>query len=269
MEEKIMLHAVDPIFFYAIIGSALVVFLSITLFIFFISYHKRKFQHIREKQELQANFQQALLQTQLEIQEQTFRYISQEIHDNIGQMLSLVKLDLNTTDITQTRLADQKIQRSKELVSKAIGDLRDLSKSLNPEIIMQIGLGEAVQRELLRVAKTGQYNANLTQHGDTYRLTAQSELIIFRILQEILNNIINHARARTIDVMLEYHRDRFILTVSDDGKGFDTRSLESDTSWIGLGIHSMRNRAKLIGAVFNLTSIPERGTVITVELPHE
>jgi signal transduction histidine kinase len=151
-------------------------------------------------------------------------------------------------------------------VSKAISDLRDLSKSLNPEIIMKIGLTEAVERELLIVAKTGQYEVNLSQEGDYYRFDPQKELIIFRIFQETLNNIINHSRAKTVDVTLGYQPQHFWLTVADDGMGFDISSLECNERCRGLGIQNMRNRAKLIGAEIQFMSVLEKGTAISVDL---
>lgn len=250
-----------------LMGTLLLLFLSATLFIFYISYHKRKFKYSREKQKLQTDFQQELLRTQLEIQEQTFQNISQEIHDNIGQMLSLVKLNLNTVDFSDLSATQKKVYCSKDLVSKAISDLRDLSKSLNPEIITKIGLTEAVSRELLMMAKTGEYEINLTQNGHYYRLDGQKELIIFRIFQETLNNIINHATAKTVNVTLEYQPEHFSLTVADDGKGFDLASIESaDRNAGGLGIQNMRNRAKMIGADIQFESRPGKGTVVGVEL---
>lgn len=249
-----------------LMGTMLLLFLSVTLFIFYISYHKRKFTYSRERQKLQTDFKEEILRTQLEIQEQTFQNISQEIHDNIGQMLSLVKLNLNTVDFNDVSAAATKVHSSRDLVSKVISDLRDLSKSLNPEIITKIGLTEAVGRELLIVAKTGQYEINLSQNGHYYRLDGQKELIIFRIFQEILNNIINHATAKTVNVTLEYQPEHFSLTVTDDGKGFDPATLEATQRTPGLGIQSMRNRAKMIGAEIQFISSPSKGTMVAVEL---
>jgi two-component system, NarL family, sensor kinase len=257
---------VDEAIFITIVGTSLALFLSVTLFIFFISYQKRKFKYIKEKQQLRTDFQQELLRAQVEIQEQTFQNISQEIHDNIGQMLSLVKLNLGMADINEPETANEKIQRSREIVTKAIIDLRDLSKSLNPEAIMKIGLNEALQRELLVVAKAGQYEVNLSQNGDPFRLDPQKELIIFRIFQEILNNIIKHSEAKTVNVILDFQRPQFTLTVSDDGEGFDASKLESEETYIGQGVRNMYARAKVIGAEFNLVSTLNKGTKVVIEL---
>src|SRR5688572_22413320 len=107
----------EEVIWITIVGTFIALFLSVTLFIFFISYQKRKFKYLREKQQLRTDFNQELLRAQLEIQEQTFQNISQEIHDNIGQMLSLAKLNLNTTDLAQPKQAEDKIQLSRDLVS--------------------------------------------------------------------------------------------------------------------------------------------------------
>lgn len=254
------------IILFAIVGTSIIIFLSVTLFIFFISYQRRKFKYIKERQQLQTDFQQELLKAQLEIQEQTFKNISEEIHDNIQQMLTLVKLNLNTTDFNDLPQAAHKVKHSKDLVAKAINDLRDLSKSINPEMIKEIGLSEAVQRELLMVAKAGQYEVNLTQNGDNFRFDPQKELIVFRIFQEILNNIIKHSQAKTVNVKLEYQRYYFSLAVSDDGAGFDATKLESTESLNGLGVRNMHNRALMIGAKFQLTSTIDGGTTVLLEL---
>lgn len=257
---------IKEIILYAIVGTSIIIFLSITLFIFFISYQRRKFKYIKERQQLQTDFQQELLKAQLEIQEQTFENISGEIHDNVQQMLTLAKLNLNTTDLNDLPQASFKIKHSKDLVAKAINDLRDLSKSLSPEMIKKVGLSEAVQRELLMVAKAGQYEVNLTQHGDNFRFDPQKELIVFRIFQEILNNIIKHSQAKTVNVKLEYQRYYFSLSVSDDGNGFDASKLDSEECPDGLGVRNMHNRALMIGAKFQLTSTLHHGTTALLEL---
>ena len=254
----------EEVIWITIVGTFIALFLSVTLFIFFISYQKRKFKYYREKQQLRTDFNHELLRAQLEIQEQTFQNISMEIHDNIGQMLSLAKLNLNTTDIAQPKQAEDKIQASRDLVSKAILDLRDLSRSLNPDIIMKIGLSESIQRELLMAAKTGQFEVNLTQDGDLFRFDPHKELIIFRIFQEVLNNIITHSKAKTVNVRLDFQMPHFTLRVEDDGEGFDMRILESDES--GLGVRSMKNRAFLVGAQLTISSSPNKGTFVEVRL---
>jgi len=221
------------------------------------------------EQKMQSEFSQTLLQTQLEIQEQTLKNISQEIHDNIGQALSLAKLNLNTMPPTNDEALQQKILNSKELVSKAITDLRDLSRSLDTDYVQEMGLQRAIEYELEMIRKTGTIETNLIVEGLMFRLQKQNELILFRIVQETLNNILKHANAKSINVNINYST-AFTLIIKDDGKGVDLKPLsEEKNNNFGLGIRNMHSRAKLIGADFSLTSQPGKGTEVKIVLPNE
>lgn len=251
-----------------IIVTIVILFLLITLILFTLAYQSRKNRYLNEKQQLQSNFQQALLQTQLEIQEQTLKNISQEIHDNVGQVLSLAKLNLNTMDINKTEQLQGKIDNTLTQVSKAINDLRDLSKSFNTDGIIAMGLIRAIAAELDMINKAETHKAVFKVTGNSIRLEPQKELILFRIVQEALHNIIKHAKAGTVQVFADYTNSQLELQVRDDGKGFDLTPLNHENeNGYGLGIRNMHNRAKLIGADFTMTSIPGNGTVVKIVLP--
>ena len=111
-------------------------------------YKQKQIKHIREKEKIQSQFQQTLLQSQLEIQEQTLHNISQEIHDNIGQVLSLTKLNIQTIDIYQPEKALIKINDSRELLTNAIRDLRNLARSMNTAYISEMGLLRSIGYEV-------------------------------------------------------------------------------------------------------------------------
>ncbi len=223
-----------------------------------------------EKKSMTAEFQQILLQTQLEIQEQTLKNISQEIHDNVGQVLSLAKLNLNTMDINKTEQLKGKIDNTLIQVSKAINDLRDISKSFNTDNIAAIGLIRAIEYELEMIRKTGSHKAIFEISGTIKKLEPQKELILFRIMQEILHNVIKHAEAGTIHVFAAYTDKELELEITDDGKGFDPALLSNDgNSGLGLGIRNMQNRAKLIRAEFAVNSSSGKGTTVKITLPFE
>ncbi len=238
----------QEVIYITIVGTSLLLFITLTIALFFIRYERQKFRYIHRQRQLQ---------TEIEIQEQTFQTISQEIHDNIGQLLSLAKLNLNTADI-----ANDKIQQSKELISESIVALRDLSKSLNAELIKEIGLSKSIQRELSILARSGQYNTSVIEKGKPYRLDNQKELVMFRIFQETLNNIIKHSSAASVTVHLNYSPQCFELVISDDGIGF-TANKPVD----GIGLRNMQNRAHIIGARLELKSAAGKGTVISLVLP--
>jgi two-component system NarL family sensor kinase len=207
------------------------------------------------------------MRSQIEIQEQTFQNISQEIHDNIGQVLSLAKLNLGTMDTNQPETLQQKIDDSKKLVGKAIQDLRDLSKSLNTDYVSDMGLLRAVEYELEMIGKGGMFSTQLTLEGLPAKLDSQKELIIFRIIQEVINNIIKHSKANKILVQVAYLPGNFSIAITDNGTGFDLSLLQGENSQFGLGLRNMHKRSQLIGASFSITSTLGTGTTVTVSLP--
>ena len=214
------------------------------------------------------NYMQEMHKAELEIQEQTLKNISQEIHDNIGQVLSLVKLNINTMDCDEPKALQGKINDSRHLITKAIQDLRDLSKSLDTDYVTDMGLVRSVEYELEMIKKTGLFKIQYEIKGTPYKLKPQQELIFFRIVQEALHNIIRHAKATAIDVRLNFDTEVFTLQIADNGVGFDAGQLEvNNYNSLGLGIRNMHNRAGMINADFKLMSALQKGTTVTLTLP--
>jgi len=243
--------------------TVLLIIVGVFILSFFLIFRRNQDQRQSEIEELNRE----ILVTQLEIQEQTLKNISQEIHDNIGQALSLAKLNLNTIPLITDETTQQKISNSKELVSKAIIDLRDLSRSLDTDYVQEMGLQSAIEYEMEMIRKTGVAQIEMNNEGPSFRLDKQKELVLFRIVQEVLNNIIKHAKASKISVQSVYETNSFQLTISDDGQGVDLSPLNKNNhSGFGLGIRNMHNRAKLIGAEFKMSSTIGAGTVVKIIL---
>jgi two-component system NarL family sensor kinase len=250
-------------------AAVFVIVVLFFLFGFILKYQKRNIDFEIEKQQLQSHYQQEILQTQLEIQEQTLKTISQEIHDNIGQTLSLAKLNLALEDEQQNG-NNIKVASSHQLVSKAIQDLRDLSRSLNTDYVAEMGLIRSIEYELEMISKTGVIKTNLQVEGQQRKLDKQKELILFRIVQESLNNIIKHAGADRLMVAANYQPGELLITINDNGKGVDLTPLnENGNAGFGLGIRNMNNRAKLIGADFSMASTIGSGTTVSIKLTVE
>jgi two-component system, NarL family, sensor kinase len=265
-----MLEGSNNDIIWAIIGVTAMFLLLVSFAIsFLLIFKKRKQGYLHEKQLMQSQFQQTLLQTQLEIQEQTLKNISQEIHDNIGQALSLAKLNLNTLPEMNDEGLQQKILNSKQLVSKAITDLRDLSRSLDTDYVQEMGLQRAIEYELEMIKKTGTIDTTLVVDGSLFRLEKQKELILFRIVQETFNNILKHSGAKNLNVNINYAPTYFTLLIKDDGKGVNLEPLNEANNNFGLGIRNMHSRAKLIGADFNMSSTLGGGTDVMINLPIE
>lgn len=245
-----------------------IVFLILGAFIVMIMlvYRKRRNLHIIEKLHLQSTFKQELLKAQLEIQEQTLTNISREIHDNIGQVLSFVKLNLGAGVMASAEVMQQKMTESRELVAQAINDLRDLSKSLSFHHIMHMGLARAIEIAAEQINKSGLLQLHVHIEGEPYSLGEQSELVLFRIFQETLNNALKYAEATHFEVDLQFAPKRFKLNLADDGRGFSVEERMQEGS--GAGLKNIENRASLIGATASIQSAPGKGCTITILLDH-
>jgi signal transduction histidine kinase len=230
----------------------ILIFIALFVLIMLIYFNNKKLQNIQEREKLKQDFEQALLQTQLEVQEQTMRQISQEIHDNIGQVLSLVNLNLKTLS-PDDRI---KLNNTSELVNKAISDLRNLSRSLNPENIARQGIIQVLKYELDQLQKTGKFVTSL-QIEDDIILKPNKQIILYRMIQEVLNNIIKHSEATAVNASICKYR----LVIQDNGKGFSDHSNSR-----GLGLNNLQQRAKVIGASVHIDSGADKGTIVTFNI---
>ncbi|MBA2248931.1 MAG: sensor histidine kinase, partial [Chitinophagaceae bacterium] len=190
-----------------------------------------------------------ILSTQIEIQEQTLENISSEIHDNIGQKLSLIKLHLNMLSADHTSDDNKKLDCSKELISSVITDLRDLSQSLGSNQVTANGIVKAIEFEIAQLRKSGRYTIVFTINGEQVFLDNKKELLLFRIIQEALNNIIKHADADTIELMLNFENDQLEMQIKDNGVGY-----RNDPVHNGAGIRNMQKRVQSLGGRFEIES---------------
>ena len=247
-------------------GSIILILLAnLLIFVLFI-YQKRHNQHIRELHAIKEKYDKEILKTQLEIKEQTMHNISQEIHDNIGQVLSLANLQLTAIELEDNPYATQKIENSMKLVSKVIVDLRDLSRTLDPGNIARIGLKEAIRFDLELMERYGVLTTSFEVSGKETKLEASREIIIYRIVQQALNNILKHAKASFILIKMCYEEHSLSMILSDNGAGFDTGIISSNGSK-GACLRNMIDRAGLSGAAIFFESEIHTGSQILLTIP--
>src|ERR1700682_5907253 len=194
-----------------ILGLLLVGFIVTILFL----YRRRQQKQEQEMDKLKDRYEKEVLQSQLEIQENTFRTIGQELHDNIGQMLSVVKLSLSVLPIEKEHKAQESIQNSQKILNKAIYDLSNLTKSLHTDRIAQVGLAESIQYELIAVKNAGILQVHFVLAGIEVNFIEQKAIFLFRMFQEALNNILKHSAATEVKVGLKYLEDIFTLEIID------------------------------------------------------
>jgi signal transduction histidine kinase len=259
----------QEILFIIIMGGLLALILVGFVVTVLFLYQRKQHRQQQELARLKDEYDQEVLRSQLEIQEATLKNIAQELHDNIGQVLSVVKLSLSVLPLEKEHKAYEPLQHIREVLNKAVFDLADLTKSLHTDRIAQIGLVESIKFDLETLKKTGLMQVSLEVEGKEYRLGEQKEVFIFRIFQELVNNILKHAKATQINIRLNYINDNnFAFSVKDNGVGFSMEEKKGSKNPLnGVGLKSMLNRAKLIGATMVFDSNPGNGTSVIMNLP--
>lgn len=244
----------------------ILVLIAFIVFILFI-YQRRHISYQKGLELLKSDFEKTLLTTQLEIQEQTFQNISREIHDNIGLSLTLAKLNLNTINWNDQSHTEEKISGSVNFISRAIEDLSYISKALHTGFIEEHGLLKALELEINKIQKLGIFTIQYEVTGSAVYMQTQKELVIFRIMQEVLNNCIKHAQASIINIALNYNTTLVEIIISDNGKGFDQQTATSKPGK-GTGLMNIVKRAAFINGTCYVNSIPGQGTTVVMKIPY-
>jgi signal transduction histidine kinase len=244
----------------------ILVLIAFIVFILFL-YQRRHISYQKGLETLKSDFEKTLLTTQLEIQEQTFQNISREIHDNIGLSLTLAKLNLNTINWSDMNHTHEKVSGSVNFISRAIEDLSYISKALHTGFIEEHGLLKALELEINKIQKLGIFDIHYDVTGSAVYMQTQKELVIFRIMQEVLNNCIKHAQATAIRVVLNYDAEQVDIIISDNGKGFSQQTT-SATAGKGTGLMNIVKRAAFINGTCQVNSMPGMGTTVIMKIPY-
>ena len=203
----------------------------------------------------------------VDVQENERRYIARELHDEVGQVVVTMMVHLNLLeqkagDPEEVRRIADDMQVSLSSVSNM---LHELAANLRPASLDHLGLEATLRQFLDQVNEKHGLKINLDYDVASERLSADLEISLFRILQESVNNILKHAQATQIDVMLKPRGDQLILMVEDDGVGFDPEEARRTKR---LGLFGIRERAQAIGGDLVIESAPGKGTTILVEVPY-
>ncbi len=253
------------VLFLAVTIIVIVAILGLLMLLILINQKRqRTFQESFEA--LKLDHEKQILKTQVEIQEQTFQHISREIQGNISLSLTLAKLNLHTMEKENKDAVDSTVDHSIDLISEAITDLRDISRSLNSELIQNQGLLKALEMETKRISRSAHIAIDLSIRGEPVYLSCEKEIFIFRIIQEALNNVVKHAKASSVNLDLFYADQQVEINVKDNGIGFNKEGLLT-TNGSSAGLSNMENRARLFNGKFSINSEKEKGTELNIVLP--
>ncbi len=156
------------------------------------------------------------------------------------------------------------IEETKQLVASTVKEVRNISKTLNSDMVLKNGLLKSLNLELERFKRLNFLNVTSTIEGDIVDIKASDEIIIFRILQEFLSNVIRHAKAENLFVHLNFKYDVLEIEIKDDGIGFDMSQVETSN-----GMQTMKSRSELLNASFTISSLVSSGTSLFIKYPYK
>ncbi|MBB5395751.1 sensor histidine kinase [Mucilaginibacter sp. AK015] len=253
----------------SLIGLTSIIFLIAPLFLilYVLSYNRRKKKHQEETVTLQKNFENELLKTQMEVQEQTLKTVAYDLHDNIGQLLSLTTITLSSVNLTDQQNTAEKLALVEDLTLRSIKEVKALSRLLHAEEIISKGLPAAIEFELEWLKRSDRFTITFEHNNIPFARDSAKDMILFRLFQEIINNIIQHAKATAIFITLEAVNDDLRLTVRDNGVGFDVDKISERKD--GMGLYNIKKRSAMINGTASIVSTKNSGTAITVKVPYQ
>lgn len=250
----------------ALIGymTLVVVLLATMVIVFFVAFQKRKNKLLMDRIKQQKQFEETVAKTSEEIQEQTLKYLGQELHDNIGQLLSLASMQMGMLGGKITEDIKEPFTETQIIIKESLGEVRALSKSLNTDVIQNRGFEKSINAEIVRLNRMKLITANFLVIGDVIPFYNKKDgIILFRILQEFISNTVKHSKAKVLKISLDYSQDNLLtIKATDDGKGFDLDAVKDSS-----GLLNMKNRAELTESTFSLTSQPNQGTQLEIHYP--
>lgn len=253
-----------------IVSTLLLAALGAVIVWYIFLYQRKRFRHSQEVLELREAFNQTLLESKLEIQEQTLDHISKELHANFSHLVSLININLSVILPQASDEMKEGIVETKSLAIQLLAELKALSASLNTDHIMHIGFAKALDNELTRIGNTRQFHISILKEGQSFTLSPEKEIILFRLCQEVLNNALRYSKAKTIQATLDYTPGRLTVILTDDGIGFNPQqALHNRGENTSTGLTNIIKRARLIEASVDIKSQPGQGTAVTIAIPHK
>jgi signal transduction histidine kinase len=228
----------------------------------------RDYVRLRQQMRSSQNTLQSITKGILRTQEEERAKISREMHDGIGQELTALKMNLDIlSPLINPNLSAENQERwneAKTIAEQALQDIRELSRLLRPRMLDDLGLFPTLRWYVRSFVKRVNISVDLQIDGDEDKLNPEKQTILFRVVQEALNNVAKHSHATSAVVRLQCGEQEAYLRIRDDGVGFDPNNRSAES---GSGLAGMRDRVMLYKGRFDVHSEPQRGTQLEISIP--
>jgi signal transduction histidine kinase len=260
---------VSLVLFFGTIGMLT---LTVGLIVFIIFHQRKVIRYQMTLQKMEQEQQRMLLNASIRLQEEERQRLAADLHDDAGPLLATARLYLNENLVNLDKTTQlQSIYNAKQIIDDTIQLIRNISHSLMPPTLKNFGLESAVNDLFQKISGSGSVNASCRFHDYRERLKAEDELILFRVIQELVNNILKHSNASFIHVTQNTNGDKFFIRLHHDGRGLTQSDFEKlNKSPVGLGLKNIQSRLKLLhGSIYFEKDVSQTYYKVTIELSKE
>lgn len=255
-----------------LLGTIGMLFLAIALITFIIFHQRRVIRYQLKMQLMESEQQKILLRASIKLQEEERQRIAADLHDDAGPLLATARLYLTENMVNLDKATQlQSIFSAKQIIDEAIQLVRNISHSLMPPTLKNFGLESAVNDFFQKINGAGAINVNCRFHDYKIRLKAEKELIVFRVIQELINNILKHSNASFIHLTQHNGEDNMIIRLHHDGRGLTHEDfIKMSKSNVGLGLKNIQSRLKVIHGDILFEQDPSKSFYkATIDVPKE
>ena len=267
-----LLQAGNSISLVLFLGTLGMLALTISLILFIIFHQRKVIRYQLRLQNMEQEQQKILLNASIRLQEEERQRLAADLHDDAGPLLATARLYLNENLVNQDKATQlQSIFQARQILDDTIQLIRNISHSLMPPTLKNFGLESATNDLFQKISGSGTINASSRFHDYKERLKPEVELIVFRVIQELINNILKHSNSSFIHLTQNNHDDLFILRIHHDGRGIVQADFEKlNKSNIGLGLKNISSRLRVAqGKIFFEKDPSQTYYKVTIEIPKD
>jgi signal transduction histidine kinase len=253
------------IYFILFMGTAGMLMLAFAAIFLFVVYYKRNIRAKEEMHEMETHHQQRLIFSNLQTLEDERKRFAEDLHDEVGASLSAIRLHASRIETeskeedTRTRLKDVK-----EIIDQAMASTRRISHNMLPPGLELFGLAKITADLAIQISKANTIEVKVAPSSKSIpRLDYKTELMLYRVLQELINNTLKHAEASLIQINFSSDAKQYYIYYADNGKGFDTTSVRYN----GLGLRNLESRIKMVNGTYSFSTAPGKGLEVNMSIP--